>query len=180
MRSHTGWGVTENAIRKLVGPSKPESKQLALPAIANAAKEPAASDAPSATSAGEYGDRITASGEENTAERTPVTSPEAANDDEPVPMSLDRDASDRTLDRQLAYLGLLDDAAPLFREGSSVPGVGVLLALPCLVESGVFRISPPALRSTAAPPQQVLTLGKIVAVANRNGGRTMQKTDEID
>src|SRR5262245_54980244 len=56
-------------------------------------------------------------------------------------MSLDRDASDRTLDRQLAYLGLLDDAAPLFREGTSVPGVGVLLALPCLVESGLFRIS---------------------------------------
>jgi hypothetical protein len=55
-------------------------------------------------------------------------------------MSLDRDASDRTLDRQLAYLGLLYDAAPLFREGSSVPGVGVLLALPCLVESGLFRI----------------------------------------
>jgi hypothetical protein len=55
-------------------------------------------------------------------------------------MSLDRDASDRTLDRQLAHLGLLDDAAPLFREGASVPGVGVLLALPCLVGSGLFRI----------------------------------------
>ena len=58
-----------------------------------------------------------------------------------MPISLDRDASDRTFDRQLAYLGLLDDAAPLFREGSSVPGVGVLLALPCLVESGLLRIS---------------------------------------
>jgi hypothetical protein len=56
-------------------------------------------------------------------------------------MSLDRDASDRTFDRQLAYLGLLDDAAPLFREGSSVPGVGVLLALPCVIESGLFQIS---------------------------------------
>ena len=55
-------------------------------------------------------------------------------------MSLDSEAEDRTLDRQLAYLGLLDDAAPLFREGSSVAGVGVLLALPCLVESGLFRI----------------------------------------
>jgi hypothetical protein len=33
-------------------------------------------------------------------------------------MSLDRDASDRTFDRQLAYLGLLDDAAPPFRDGS--------------------------------------------------------------
>jgi hypothetical protein len=56
-------------------------------------------------------------------------------------MTLDRDASDRTLDRQLAYLGLLDDAAPLFREGSSVPGAGVLVALPCLIDSGLFRIS---------------------------------------
>jgi hypothetical protein len=96
---------------------------------------------PSATSTGEDGDRPTRSAEEKTEDRDPVTAPEAANDDEPVPMSLDRDASDRTLDRQLAYLGLLDDAAPLFREGSSVPGVGVLLALPCLVESGLFRIS---------------------------------------
>ena len=56
-------------------------------------------------------------------------------------MSLDRDASDRTFDRQLAYLGLLDDAAPLFRDGSAVPAVGVLLALACLVESGLLRIS---------------------------------------
>ena len=53
-------------------------------------------------------------------------------------MCVDRNASDRTFDRQLAYLGLLDDAAPLFREGASVPGVGVLLALPCVIESGLF------------------------------------------
>ena len=56
-------------------------------------------------------------------------------------MSFDRDAGDRTLDRQLAHLGLLDDATPVFREGSSVPGAGVLLALPCLIDSGLFRIS---------------------------------------
>ena len=42
-----------------------------------------------------------------------------ASSDGPVPMSLDRDASDRTFDRQLAYLGLLDDATPLFRDGSA-------------------------------------------------------------
>jgi transposase len=115
-------GVSENAIRKLVGPSKRESAQLALAAITPAAEKPATKAMPSAT-------------------RDPITAPEAANDVEPVPMSLDSDADDRTFDRQLAYLGLLDDAAPLFREGSSVPGVGVLLALPCLVESGLFRIS---------------------------------------
>src|SRR5579864_5093235 len=64
----------------------------------------------------------------------------AADDSEPVPMSIDHDASDRSFDRLLAYLGLLDDAAPLFREGSSVPAVGVLLALPCLLESGLLRL----------------------------------------
>src|ERR1019366_2578205 len=66
---------------------------------------------------------------------------EHAEDSEPVPMSLDREASDRSFDRQLAYLGLLDDAAPIFRDGSQVPGVGVLLGLPCLIESGLLRIS---------------------------------------
>ena len=129
-------GVTEKAIRKLVGPSKAaESAQLVLPAIATEAGKPAASGVPSAAPSGEDGDRATESAQET------VTAPEAVNDDERVPMSLDRDASDRTLDRQLALYGLLDDAAPLFCEGSSVPGAGVLLALPCLIASGLFEIS---------------------------------------
>src|SRR5215813_7083650 len=86
------------------------------------------------------GGPITASGTMESAEET-VTAREAVNDDELLPMSLDRDASDRTLDRLLALYGLLDDAAPMFWEGSSVPAVGVLLALPCLVASGLFEIS---------------------------------------
>jgi hypothetical protein len=56
-------------------------------------------------------------------------------------MSLDHDASDRTFDRQMAYLGLLDDAAPMFRDGVQVPGVGVLLALPYLVHSELLQIT---------------------------------------
>jgi transposase len=135
-------GVSENAIRKLVGPSKPAaSAQLALPAIPTAAEKPAATGAPVGTPAMADTNGGDVSAEAGSRDRDPITAPEAANDDEPVPMSLDCDAEDRTLDRQLAYLGLLDDAAPLFREGSSVSGVGVLLALPCLVESGLFRIS---------------------------------------
>ncbi len=136
-------GVSENAIRKLVGASKPpESAQLTLPATPTAVEKSAAISVPSARSTVEDGDRPVRSPEEKTEGCHPFTASEAANDDdEPVPMSLDRDASDRTLDRQLAHLGLLDDAAPRFREGASVPGAGVLLALPCLVESGLFRIS---------------------------------------
>ena len=57
---------------------------------------------------------------------------------EPLPQSFDADPSDRRVDRLLAYLGRLDDAAPLFRPGSRVPGAGVLLAIPALLASGVL------------------------------------------
>jgi transposase len=131
-------GVSEKAIRKLVGPSKPTaSAPLALAAITTTA----GTGVPSATSTGEDADRARQAAEDQAGDRDPISVPEVVDAGEPVAMSLDRDASDRTLDRQLAYLGLLDDAAALFREGSSVPSVGVLSALPCLVESGLFRIS---------------------------------------
>jgi transposase len=142
-------GVNEKAIRKLVGPSKPVD--ITQPAFAGtmtaAAEKPPATHVSSATATGDDADRSPPSADDNVDRASPSVNadnvdPIAAPDDgEPVPMSLDRDASDRTFDRQLAYLGLLDDAAPLFREGASVPGVGVLLALPCVIESGLFQIS---------------------------------------
>jgi transposase len=145
-------GVSEMAIRKLVGPSKPVD--MMRPAFAEittaAAEKPPATCAPSATSTGHDADRATPSTDDDVDRAVPSADDRAGNvdpiaapvdDGEPVPMSLDRDAGDRTLDRLLAYLGLLDDAAPLFRDGSSVPGAGVLLALPYVVESGLFRIS---------------------------------------
>jgi transposase len=57
---------------------------------------------------------------------------------EPVPPTFDRDPSHRRFDRLFAHLGVLDDAAPLFRTGTAVPGAGVLLAVPSLVETGVL------------------------------------------
>jgi len=129
-------GVSEKAIRKLIGPSKPaESAQIAFAGITTAAAgTPLAKPVPPAQLAG---DAATTLAEDRVSDRITAS----AHDDEPVPMSIDCDASDRTFDRQLAHLGLLDDAAPLFRDGSSVPGTGILLAIPCLVESGLFRIS---------------------------------------
>ena len=129
-------GVSEKAIRKLIGPSKPaESAQIAFAGITTAAAgTPLAKPVPPAQLAG---DAATTLAEDRVSDRITAS----AHDDEPVPMSVDCDASDRTFDRQLAHLGLLDDAAPLFRDGSSVPGTGTLLAVPCLVESGLFRIS---------------------------------------
>jgi len=134
-------GVSEKAIRKLVGALQPaEGAQLAftglMTAAAAAGKLAATGVLPASSSGGDAAGATPSTDERAGCE--PIATPD---DGEPVPMSLDRDASDRSFDRQLAHLGLLDDAAPLFCEGSSVPGVGVLLALPCFVESGLLGIS---------------------------------------
>jgi len=115
-------GVTENAIRKLVGPEEPPVQEvIPLPeAAAPREAEPTAELPP-----------------EPTAEVSPV--PTA--DDEPVPLSLDVDPHDRSFDRLLACFGMIDDAAPLFAEAKAVPGAGALLAVPLLVHSGVFGLA---------------------------------------
>lgn len=55
-----------------------------------------------------------------------------------TPPSLDRDPAKRVMDRLLARLGLIEDAAPLFRGGTAVPRAGVLLAVPALAQTGVL------------------------------------------
>ena len=55
------------------------------------------------------------------------------------PSSLDTDPTNRGVDRLLARLGLLEDAAPLFGSAPAVPRAGVLLAVPVFVASGVFE-----------------------------------------
>jgi hypothetical protein len=54
---------------------------------------------------------------------------------------MDTDPTDRWMDRLLAAMGLLDDAAPLFRSGESRPRAGVLLALPPLIATGLFEVA---------------------------------------
>jgi len=53
--------------------------------------------------------------------------------------SQDTDPGDRSADRLLARLGLLEDAPPLFGSAMALPRAGVLLALPVLIASGVFE-----------------------------------------
>ncbi|MGH7575115.1 MAG: putative transposase [Longimicrobiales bacterium] len=58
-----------------------------------------------------------------------------------VPSSLDIDPLDRSMDRLLAAMGALDDAAPLFAPASGLPRAGVLLAVPSLVSSGLLAVA---------------------------------------
>jgi len=56
-----------------------------------------------------------------------------------TPISFDHDPADRRVDRLMAYLGMLEDAAPLFRSETAVPRGGVLLAVAALIQTGVFE-----------------------------------------
>lgn len=67
--------------------------------------------------------------------------------DQSLPTTSDTDPMDRSGDRLLARLGILDDAAPLFGSCSAVPRAGVLLAVPALVASGIFDCAQKIYRS---------------------------------
>jgi transposase len=55
--------------------------------------------------------------------------------------SLDWDPLDRSFDRFLASVGLLDDALPIFAPAANVPRAGVLLAIPALEASNLLSIA---------------------------------------
>ncbi len=58
-----------------------------------------------------------------------------------LPASLDIDPCNRSMDRMLAALGKLEDAAPLFAQAPSVSRAGALLAIPSLVASGLLSVA---------------------------------------
>jgi prepilin-type processing-associated H-X9-DG protein len=71
--------------------------------------------------------------------RPPVREVEPGSVAEQLPgPSLDCNPLDRSTDRLMAALGLLDDAAPLFAPASNLPRAGVLLAVPVLLASGLL------------------------------------------
>jgi len=157
-------GVSEKAVRKLLrrlGWPKLErqAQQLPLETEDGSAEEGAGGADPNlsapipdtaasaASSAGIQRVELTVAADPNLS-GVPSSAPKgqavegaAAPMEEPLPTSFDTDPSDRWHDRLFAYLGLLDDAAPLFRAGLKVPGAGVLLAVPALVESGVLEVA---------------------------------------
>ena len=82
----------------------------------------------------------------------PATQPPPDTEPSPVPaepsqVSADRDPTDRRVDRFLARLGLLQDAPPLFGSGKNLSRAGVLLALPALLQTGVFTCAQKVYRS---------------------------------
>ena len=132
-------GVTENAIRKQLGPQVQPPSQRTLPLGASSDGPEKSAAAPDATSA-EASSPLPATSPTETED---PTCPDGRDGDElePLAMSLDVDPTNRTLDRLLAAFGYLDDAVPVFGNADAVAGAGVLFAVPVLVASGLFRVA---------------------------------------
>ena len=125
-------GVTEKAVRNVlrrIGWTEPAPEQAQLPGE-SAGADPKLSAFP-------------IEGPPSPPASTPVASNLKLSaflpSDQPLIPTLDPDPSDRRFDRLMACVGLLDDAAPLFRPGTAIPGAGVLLALPALAASGIIE-----------------------------------------
>jgi len=115
-------GLSETAVRKSLGrlgwKSDPEPDLPFLPEADSQAKRATVTIPPSA------------------AELPPRRRAQFPTDS--AAKSLDANPLDRSMDRLLAAMGLLNDALPLFAATRSLPRAGVLLAIPTLVASGLL------------------------------------------
>lgn len=133
-------GLTENAIRKQVGPSlvrSPEPLPLhesigSSSAVASPRDSAADTNSEKTSTPGQLEQQTPSSGE--TEEGT-------SSKHDRVALSFDIDPANRQWDRLLACFGFLDDAVPLFSNTKAVPGAAVLCAVPVLVESGIFEVA---------------------------------------
>ena len=131
-------GLKEDAVRKALkrmGWSKPKiTEETNLPFDKNSNKIGPAEGSPSEQPIPEVG-KV----DETSILATDIEVRDAAKDiADSEQLSYDLDPSNRATDRALARIGFLQDAAPIFRNGESIPHVGGLLAIPALVESGIF------------------------------------------
>lgn len=138
-------GIDEKAVRKLarrLGWPERSAQQSMIPFEGADPKLSGGVDLSSAGARTTGGEIL---GEVPPADGLPADPKLSAPVGEPDPasalFSLDGDPADRSGDRLLARLGLLEDAAPLFGTSTQVPGLGVLLAIPALVDSGVLAVA---------------------------------------
>lgn len=127
-------GVSESAIRKLLrrmGWKEPVPEPTLLPMETPQASNPklSAFGSPSTSPAPQIPAR----------DSNPKLSAFGPTTQQDALTTQDTNPNDRWADRLLARLGLLEDAPPLFGSATAVPRAGVLLALPALVQSGVFE-----------------------------------------
>jgi len=136
-------GITEKAVRKVLkrlGWKEPPREPPALLPLTGPDADPILSDAVGpAPKAPSETERPEAGSGRGAPEANADPKLSQAPGEEATPFTMDEDPADRRWDRLLAYLGLLDDATPMFASGQRVPRAGVLLAIPALLGTGVLE-----------------------------------------
>ena len=141
-------GVVQKAMRRMgLKPQprgRPRQKPLPIesaPASVAAPAEPQAVEGELVPVADEAppkpkGEIVSAASGASTEPVAPILSPAVPVED--IPQGTAVDPFDRSLDRLLASQGLLFDAEPVFAPGRDLPRLGVLLALPLIVTTGLL------------------------------------------
>jgi transposase len=138
-------GVGEPTIRrtlKRLGLKRREAAvERRLPGIEEKTSPPAIAEPPPSDTAS---CGLAVGGEQKSEQDGPALTP-SARSSSPISspsslLTIDQDASDRSGDRLLARLGLLEDAVPLFADAEQLPRAGVLLAVPLLVSHGLVGV----------------------------------------
>jgi len=141
-------GVTERAVRKVLrrlGLNAVSVSQTELRLDERTTADPKLSALPitpadtNPGSAGQMAASNAAAAPESRAVPPARDAPSGADPKLSASLTHDADPTDRRGDRLLASLGLLEDAPPFFGSAQAIPRAGVLLAIPALVRSGVFR-----------------------------------------
>jgi transposase len=133
-------GVGERTVRrtlKRLGLRRsPEHRQRGLPLVGEGGENPGAAENPTVE---DHGTAAESDPQQNQQVEV-LREPPCENLPLPESWTIDHDPRDRSGDRALARLGLLEDALPLFADAEQLPRAGVLLAVPLLVSHGLVEV----------------------------------------
>jgi transposase len=136
--------MDESSIRKMLQrlglKRQPREHQVQLPGVEQEEPETAVAETPCVEFRGEPCEQETEIPAVSVVETPPDVVPPSVRVAARIATSIDTDPLDRSGDRLMARLGLLDDAAPLFAEAESLPRAGVLLAVPLLAKHGLLDV----------------------------------------
>jgi len=135
-RLGVGEATVRRTLKRLGLRRAPEQTQRRLPLLGEESAKPGAAEKPAGVDDG------TETEAEPQRDPQVEASGKPPGEDAPLPGSwtIDSDPHDRSGDRALARMGLLEDAQPLFANAGAVPRAGVLLAVPLLVAHGMVGV----------------------------------------
>ena len=134
-RLGVGEATVRRTLKRLGLRRAPNETQRSLPLVGDESPQPGAAEKPAGVDDGTK-TQAEAPRDRQVEEPTDPACPEARL---PGSWTIDSDPHDRSGDRALARMGLLEDAQPLFADAEALPRAGVLLAVPLLVGHGLVE-----------------------------------------